>query len=64
MKVIVQVPCLNEEATLPLVLNSIPKKIKGVDSIEVLIIDDGSSDKTVAVAKKQPNRQNSPLLTS
>src|SRR6266540_1493610 len=52
MKVIVQVPCLNEEATLPLVLNSIPKKIKGVDSIEVLIIDDGSSDKTVAVAKK------------
>jgi glycosyltransferase involved in cell wall biosynthesis len=51
MKVVVQVPCLNEEQTLPLVLNSIPKKIKGVDSIEVLIIDDGSTDKTVAVAK-------------
>jgi glycosyltransferase involved in cell wall biosynthesis len=52
MKVIVQVPCLNEETTLPLVLKSIPKKIKGVDSIEVLIIDDGSTDKTVEVAKK------------
>jgi glycosyltransferase involved in cell wall biosynthesis len=52
MKVFVQVPCLNEEATLPLVLESIPKKIKNVDSIEVLIIDDGSSDKTIEVAKK------------
>ncbi len=52
MKVVVQIPCLNEEQTLPLVLKSIPKKIKGVDSIEVLIIDDGSTDKTVDVAKK------------
>jgi glycosyltransferase involved in cell wall biosynthesis len=52
MKVIVQIPCLNEEATLPLVLGSIPKKIKGVDSIEVLVIDDGSTDKTMEIAKK------------
>lgn len=52
MKVFVQVPCLNEETTLPLVLESIPKKIKNVDSIEVLIIDDGSTDKTIEVAKK------------
>lgn len=51
MKVFIQVPCLNEEATLPLVLESIPKKIKNVDEIEILIIDDGSSDNTVAVAK-------------
>lgn len=45
------IPCLNEEATLPLVLSKIPKKIKGIDSIEVLIIDDGCSDDTVEVAK-------------
>ncbi len=52
MKVIVQVPCLNEEETLPLVLKSVPKKIPDVDSIEVLIIDDGSTDKTIEIAKK------------
>lgn len=52
MKVVVQIPCLNEEQTLPLVLESIPKKIQGVDSIEVLIIDDGSTDKTVEIAKQ------------
>lgn len=52
MKLVVQIPCLNEEATLPLVLNSIPKQIDGIDEVEILIIDDGSSDKTVQVAKK------------
>ena len=52
MKVIVQIPCFNEEKTLPLVLKSIPKKIPGVDKIEILIIDDGSTDKTIQVAKK------------
>ena len=52
MKVFVQIPCFNEEKTLPLVLNSIPKKISGVDELEILIIDDGSSDKTIEVAKK------------
>jgi glycosyltransferase involved in cell wall biosynthesis len=52
VKLIVQIPCLNEEETLPAVLRSIPKKIEGIDSIEVLIIDDGSTDKTVAIAKK------------
>lgn len=51
MKLIVQIPCLNEEQTLPLVLKSIPKKIKGIDEIEVLVIDDGSRDKTIEVAK-------------
>ncbi len=51
MKVVVQVPCLNEEKTLGLVLESIPKMIPGVDEIEVIIIDDGSTDKTVAIAK-------------
>ena len=41
MKVFVQIPCLNEEQTLPLVLDTIPKELPGVDSVEVLIIDDG-----------------------
>ncbi len=52
MKLIVQIPCLNEEETLPLVLESIPKKIPGVDDIAVLVIDDGSTDRTIEVAKK------------
>ena len=52
MKVVVQIPCLNEEQTLPLVLESIPKKIAGVDEIIIVIIDDGSTDKTIAVAKR------------
>lgn len=52
MKVFIQVPCLNEEQTLPLVLQSIPKKIEGVDELEILIIDDGSTDRTVEVARE------------
>ena len=52
MRLVIQVPCLNEEKTLPLVLESIPGKIDGVDEIIILVIDDGSSDKTVEVAKK------------
>ena len=51
MKLAVQIPCLNEEQTLPLVLASIPKKIAGIDEILVLVIDDGSTDQTVAVAQ-------------
>ncbi len=52
MKLIIQIPCLNEEKTLPLVVNSIPKKIPGITSLKILVIDDGSTDKTVEVAKK------------
>ena len=51
MKVFVQVPCLNEETTLSAVLASIPATIGGVDQIEILVIDDGSSDRTVDVAR-------------
>jgi glycosyltransferase involved in cell wall biosynthesis len=51
MKVFIQVPCLNEEETLPAVLQSIPTQIDGVDEIEILIIDDGSSDRTIDVAR-------------
>jgi len=52
MKLVVQIPCLNEEATLGLVIDSIPKKIEGIDQIVTLVIDDGSTDKTVEVAKE------------
>ncbi|HWB38958.1 MAG TPA: glycosyltransferase family 2 protein [Candidatus Saccharimonadales bacterium] len=52
MKLVVQIPCLNEAETLPLVLSGIPKKIAGIDEIIVLIVDDGSTDNTVEVAKK------------
>ena len=52
MKLIIQIPCYNEEATLPQVINDLPKKINGVDAIEYLVIDDGSTDNTVDVAKK------------
>ena len=52
MKLVVMIPCLNEEETLPLVLKTIPKKIKGIDTIDILLIDDGSTDKTLEIAKK------------
>lgn len=51
MKLIIQIPCLNEEATLPTTLASLPRSIPGITSIETLIIDDGSSDKTSEVAR-------------
>jgi glycosyltransferase involved in cell wall biosynthesis len=52
MKLIIQIPCLNEAETLPITLKALPKKIGGVDEIEVLVIDDGSSDATQEVAEK------------
>jgi glycosyltransferase involved in cell wall biosynthesis len=52
MKLIVQIPCFNEEETLPATFNDIPKQIAGVDVVEIMIIDDGSTDKTIEVAKK------------
>lgn len=51
MKVIIQIPCYNEEKTLPETLADLPTSIDGVDSIEVLIIDDGSADRTAEVAR-------------
>jgi len=52
MKVFIQIPCLNEAETLPLVFKTMPKSLPGVDQVEWLIIDDGSTDDTVEVAKK------------
>lgn len=50
-KLVVMIPCLNEEDTLPTVINSIPRLIDGVHQIEILVIDDGSTDKTTEIAK-------------
>lgn len=52
MRLFVQIPCLNEESTLPMVLRSIPKQIDGIDEIQVLIVDDGSTDNTVGIAQQ------------
>ncbi len=52
MKLIVQIPCYNEEETLPVTLAAIPRDIPGIDDVEILIIDDGSQDRTVKVARE------------
>lgn len=52
MKLIIQIPCYNEAETLEVALNDLPKKIEGIDEIEYLIINDGSKDDTVAVARR------------
>lgn len=51
MKLIIQIPCYNEEQTLPVTFSQLPKCIEGIDEIEYLIINDGSKDRTVEVAK-------------
>ncbi|MCW3066729.1 MAG: glycosyltransferase family 2 protein, partial [Solirubrobacterales bacterium] len=50
MKLIIQIPCLNEERTLPATLADLPRELDGFDSVEWLVIDDGSTDRTVEVA--------------
>jgi glycosyltransferase involved in cell wall biosynthesis len=51
MKLIIQIPCLNEEQQLPLTLSRLPRQVAGFDEVEWLIIDDGSTDATVEVAR-------------
>lgn len=51
MKLVIQIPCYNEEEHLPKVLAEIPREIPGIDSIEVLVIDDGSTDSSAEVAR-------------
>lgn len=50
MKLIIQIPCYNEEETLTATINSLPKQIEGIDVIETLVVDDGSVDKTSDIA--------------
>jgi Glycosyl transferase family 2 len=50
LKLIIQIPCLNEEATLPQVLGELPREVAGFDQVESLVVDDGSTDRTVEVA--------------
>lgn len=52
MKLIIQIPCFNEEKTLPKTLADLPSEISGVDCVEYLVIDDGSTDRTADVAKE------------
>lgn len=51
MKLIIQIPCYNESETLEIALNDLPKHIDGIDTIEYLIINDGSKDNTMEVAR-------------
>jgi glycosyltransferase involved in cell wall biosynthesis len=51
VKLIIQIPCYNEEKTLGLTLSGLPQEVPGVDRIELLVIDDGSTDRTVEVAR-------------
>jgi len=52
MKLIIQIPCYNEEKALPATLSALPRSVPGVDTVEWLIVDDGSTDNTVEVAKE------------
>ena len=52
MKLVIQIPCLNEEDTLAATLADIPRDIEGIDQVEILIIDDGSTDRTSEVARE------------
>ncbi len=52
MKLIIQIPCLNEEGTLAIALAALPREVPGFDTVEWLVIDDGSTDQTVKIAKE------------
>jgi glycosyltransferase involved in cell wall biosynthesis len=52
VKLIIQIPCLNEEATLPATIADLPRSLPGIDRVELLVVDDGSTDRTVEVARE------------
>ncbi|MBW8895525.1 MAG: glycosyltransferase, partial [Acidobacteria bacterium] len=51
-KLIIQIPCLNEAATLPSTLADLPRAVPGIDVVEILVVDDGSRDGTSDVARR------------
>jgi len=52
MKLIIQIPCLNEEQTLPATIADLPRELPGIERVELLVVDDGSTDRTVEVARE------------
>ena len=52
VKLIIQIPCYNEETTLPQTVHDLPRTLPGVDEIEFLVVDDGSTDRTAGVARE------------
>ena len=52
MKLIIQIPCFNEEDQLPTTLGQLPRRVAGFDTVEWLIVDDGSTDRTIDVARE------------
>src|SRR5213082_1453221 len=52
MKLIIQIPCLNEEEALPITLADLPREVPGFDTVEWLVVDDGSTDRTIEVARE------------
>src|SRR5437762_4377635 len=53
MKLIIQIPCWDEEDQLPTTLGDLPRQVQGIDAVEWLVIDDGSIDRTVEVARER-----------
>jgi glycosyltransferase involved in cell wall biosynthesis len=52
LKLIIQIPCYNEEEALPITLKELPRKFRGIDRVEILVIDDGSEDRTLSAARR------------
>ena len=52
MKLVIQIPCYNEEDTLPATLADLPREVRGFDTVEWLVIDDGSTDSTAEIASQ------------
>ena len=52
MKLVIQIPCFNEEETLPKAVDALPRQVEGFSEVEFLVIDDGSTDRTSEVARE------------